>query len=57
MAILFILFALFGFAFLGIGSGSTGVGSSGSGHAGPPPKCSQQSGADTNKQHCRGVKP
>jgi hypothetical protein len=54
VAILFILFALFGFAFLGFGSGSS---SSGSGRIGPAPKCSQQSGADTNTQHCRGANP
>jgi hypothetical protein len=58
MAILFILFALFGFVFLGFGSGLTGSSSSGSGRAGPPPKCAQHSSADTNKpQHCRGANP
>jgi hypothetical protein len=55
VALLFILFAHFAFAFLGISSGST---SQGSGRAGPPSKCSQQSSADTNKQqHCRGANP
>jgi len=55
MAILFVLFALFGFVFLGIGSGSSSSSSSGSGRIGPPAKCSQHSGANTNKQHCRPV--
>jgi hypothetical protein len=59
MAILFILFALFGFVFLGIGGGSTSSGSGGTGRIAPVPKCSQVSGADTNtiKKHCRGANP
>ncbi len=57
MAILLILLYLFGFVFLGLGSGSSGSSSSGSGRIVPAQKCMQQSGADTNKKHCRGVNP
>ena len=57
MAILLILLYLFGFVFLGVGSGSTSSSDQGSGRIGPPAKCSQHSGADTNKQHCRGANP
>jgi hypothetical protein len=55
VSVLLILFWLFGFAILGVGSGSTNSSSSGSARIGPPAKCSQQSGAETNKQRCRGV--
>jgi len=55
VAILFILFALLGFTFLGIGSSSPT--SSGSTRIGPPAKCSQHSGAAMKDQSCRGANP
>jgi hypothetical protein len=55
VALLFILFALFGFVFVGLGSGSSS--SSGSGRIGPPAKCSQHSGAEMNDRRCRGANP
>ena len=57
MALLLILVWLFGFVLLGVGSGLTGSSSQGSGHAGPPPKCSKQTGADTQEKTCRGANP